>query len=270
MIKDEHGDIEYGECGRGPTIVLTPGSCSTGAAWRPVIATWNGQFRCVTTSLLGYGRTAERCTANDTSISHEVDALELVIRKAGEPVHLVGHSFGGLVSLAVALADRVPLESLVILEAPVMELLRESGDSRHYRLFRQMTDSYFADFASGNAEAVAEMIDFYGGVGTFASWPPRVRSYAIETTAVNILDWKSAYSFPLHPAALASLEVRTLIVRGGASHPAAYRANTLLGETMRHAVSATIDRAAHFMISTHADKVGQLIAEHVRGVGMGC
>jgi pimeloyl-ACP methyl ester carboxylesterase len=269
MIEDVGGRIDYDECGLGPTIVLTPGSCSTGAAWRPVIATWNGQFRCVTTSLLGYGRTAERRTAHDTSISHEVDVLELVIRKAGGPVHLVGHSFGGLVALAVALANRVPLASLIILEAPVAELLRESGEHRHYRAFRRMTDVYFAEFADGNAEAIAAMIDFYGGAGTFASWPPRVRAYAIETTAVNVLDWESVYSFPLHPAPLAALEVRALILRGGASHPAVHRANTLLGEKMRHAVAATIDGAAHFMIATHADRVGQLIAEHVHRVEMG-
>ena len=48
MIEEPRGRIDYAECGTGPTIVLVPGSCSTGAASRPVIATWNGQFRCVT------------------------------------------------------------------------------------------------------------------------------------------------------------------------------------------------------------------------------
>jgi pimeloyl-ACP methyl ester carboxylesterase len=46
MIEEPRGRIDYDECGAGPTIVLVPGSCSTGAAWRPVMATWNGQFRC--------------------------------------------------------------------------------------------------------------------------------------------------------------------------------------------------------------------------------
>ena len=68
MIEEPRGRIDYDECGSGPTIVLVPGSCSTGAAWRSVIATWNGQFRCVTTSLLGYGGTAERRTADDPDI----------------------------------------------------------------------------------------------------------------------------------------------------------------------------------------------------------
>jgi len=54
-----------------------------------VIAAWEGRFRCVTTSLLGYGRTAERRTADDPCISHEAEILEAVIRKTGGPVHLV-------------------------------------------------------------------------------------------------------------------------------------------------------------------------------------
>ena len=106
--------IDYEETGDGPTIVLVPGSCSTGAAWRPVVAALNGRFRCVTTSLLGYGGTTERRSAGDASIWHEADMLEVVIRRAARPVHLVGHSFGGLVALAVALRGRVALESLTI------------------------------------------------------------------------------------------------------------------------------------------------------------
>jgi pimeloyl-ACP methyl ester carboxylesterase len=69
MIEEARGRIDYDECGVGPTVVLVPGSCSTGAAWRPVAAAWHAQFRCVTTSLLGYGGTAERRTTGDPSIA---------------------------------------------------------------------------------------------------------------------------------------------------------------------------------------------------------
>ena len=264
MIEDAGGSIEYDEHGSGPTVVLVPGSCSTGAAWRPVIAAWNGQFRYVTTSLLGYGRTAERRTPRDPSISHEVDMLEQVIRKAGGRVHLVGHSFGGLVALALALRNQTHVASLAIAEAPAPEILRHKGEHHHYRTFRRMTDAYFADFDAGNRAAIGAMIDFYGGAGTFASWPPRVRDYAIDTTPINLLDWAGAYGFPLSGAALAAIEIPVLVLWGAASHPAVQRANALLAECMSATV-ATIQGAAHFMISTHADEVGDLIAQHVRG-----
>ena len=263
MLDQPRECIDYDESGAGPTIVLVPGSCSTGAAWRPVIASLHGRFRCVTTSLLGYGGTVERRTARDPSIAHEADVVEWVIRKAGGRVHLVGHSFGGLVALAVALRNEVDLASLTLLEPPALELLRERNEHRHYSTIRRMADTYFASFKSGNEEAISMMMDFYGGDGTFASWPPKVRAYAVKTTPVNILDWSSAYGFPLSAALLRTVDIPTLVINASGSHAAMQTINALVSECMRRASVATIKRAAHFMPMTHADEVASLIAQHV-------
>jgi pimeloyl-ACP methyl ester carboxylesterase len=265
MIEHERGRIDYDETGDGPTVVLVPGSCSTGAAWRPVVSHWNNTFRCVTTSLLGYGGTAERRTAGDADISHEAEIIEAVIRRAACPVHLVGHSFGGLTALAVALRKKVPLLSLTIAEAPGPEILRHTGEREHYRAFRDMTEAYFTAFRAGEKAAIEQMIDFYGGAGTFASWPQRVRDYAIDATPVNILDWSSAYGFALTPALLGTVELPALVLWGEASHPAARRANELLGRHMPNALALAIPGAAHFMIATHANEVAGAIARHVAG-----
>ena len=63
-----------------------------------------------------------------------------------------------------------------------------------------MSRAYSDAFDAGETDAIARMVDFYGGAGTFAAWPQRVRDYAIETTSANLLDWKSAYGFRLTPA----------------------------------------------------------------------
>ena len=39
MIEDLRGRVDYDEAGAGSTVVLVPGSCSTGAAWRPMLRT---------------------------------------------------------------------------------------------------------------------------------------------------------------------------------------------------------------------------------------
>jgi pimeloyl-ACP methyl ester carboxylesterase len=262
MIEDSRGNIDYDESGQGPAIVLVPGSCSTGAAWRPIISRWQSRFRCVTTSLLGYGGTAERRTPVDSDISHEAEILESVIRRAACPVHLVGHSFGGLSALAVALRNRVPLLSLAILEAPAPEILRQMGEYAHYRSFREMTDIYFSMFQAGDRNAIQQMVDFYGGAGTFAGWPQRVRDYAIETTATNILDWASGYGFQLTRSSLAKIDIPTLVLWGANSQPAVQRTNQLLAQCTK-ASAVTVGGAAHFMISTHPEQAARTLAQHV-------
>jgi pimeloyl-ACP methyl ester carboxylesterase len=174
-------------------------------------------------------------------------------------------AFGGLTALAVALRKKVPLLSLTIAEAPGPEILRHTGEREHYRAFRDMTEAYFTAFRAGEKAAIEQMIDFYGGAGTFASWPQRVRDYAIDATPVNILDWSSAYGFALTPALLGTVEIPALVLWGEASHPAARRANELLGRHMPNALALAIPGAAHFMIATHANEVAGAIARHVAG-----
>jgi pimeloyl-ACP methyl ester carboxylesterase len=263
MIDDPRGRIDYEEAGSGPTLVLVPGSCSTGAAWRPMMAAWNGRFRCVTTSLLGYGGTAERRDPRAPTIEPEIEVIEAVIRRAGSPVHLVGHSFGGSVVLATALRNRVAIASLSIVEAPVAPLLRHLREEVHYASFRRMTDIYFAAHARGDAEAVAEMIDFYGGAGTFASWPSRLRAYAVESTHVNIVDWACGYAFPGSVEQLATLNIPALVIWGGSSPAAVQRANELLADHLPRSRRMTVAGAAHFMIATHVPVVAAAIAEHI-------
>ena len=93
-------------------------------------------------------------------------------------MHLVGHSFGGLSAVAVALRGRVPLRSLTIAEAPAPEILRHMGETQHYQAFRKMSDAYSGAYRAGNERRDRTMVDFYGGAGTFAGWPQRVRDYA--------------------------------------------------------------------------------------------
>src|SRR5262249_24119562 len=154
-------------------------------------------------------------------MTREVEIVEQVVRRAAgprhKPVHLVGHSFGGVTELAVALRGKVRLASLVVAEAPAPGILRACNQTAHYDAFRAMTDRYLTAFQRGEREAIAGMVDFYGGAGTFASWPARVREYAVATTPVNILDWASGYGWSPPMAMLRDLDLPTQVVCGADS-----------------------------------------------------
>ena len=142
MVEYPARRIDYREQGSGPTLLFVPGSWSTGALWRGVIALLGDRFRAVTTSLLGYGDTEERRTPDDLSIDREIDVIEAVIQRTNSDVHLVGHSYGSTVCLATALRDRTKIASMTLIEATPFNLLRHSGDRGLYEQVRAMADAY--------------------------------------------------------------------------------------------------------------------------------
>jgi hypothetical protein len=70
----------------GPTLVPVPGSYSTGAAWRPIMAALGKALPVrdgEPARIWRNGRTPDHAGG---SIAHEAEAVEAVIRKTGAPV----------------------------------------------------------------------------------------------------------------------------------------------------------------------------------------
>jgi pimeloyl-ACP methyl ester carboxylesterase len=263
MIEDARGHIDYTEEGSGPTVVLVPGSWGTRSAWRAVMAALDGRFRFVTTSLLGYGGTEERRSESDVSIDHEAAIIEAVIRHAGGAVHLVGHSYGALACLAVAIRRAVPLLSLSLLEPTGVNLLRRAGQFGLHEQISAVRDAYFRAFASGEKEAARHIIDLHDGEGSFDALPPRVRDYIVATTRTNILDWRSGMNMDEPLPAYAAIAAPSLILRGGRAHPYVARSAEILCAAMPNASLEVVPGAAHSMMSTHGGEVARLIRTHI-------
>ena len=264
MLQDRHGSIDYGEEGAGPTIVFVPGSWATGSAWRGVIAGLNGRFRTVTTSLPGYGGTRDRRTAADTSIDRQAQIVEAVIRRAGGPVHLVGHSFGALACLDVALCGLLPLMSLTLIEPVTFGLLRQQGECTLHEQFIAMREDYVRSFENGDREAARRVVDYLGGQGSFDALPSRIREYMVQTTPAHVLDMRSVFDPPL--AALANILLPTLVIRGERSVHSLQRSAETLSCALANASLRTISEAGHFMTATHTTEVAELIGDHVSRV----
>jgi pimeloyl-ACP methyl ester carboxylesterase len=172
MLQDKHGQIDYCEEGMGPTIVFVPGSWASGSVWRGVIEALGGRFRTVTTSLPGYGGTRDRRTTADVSINRQAEIVEAVIQRAGGPVHLVGHSFGALACLDIALCGLSPLMSLTLIEPVAFGLLRQQGETSLYDQFVAMRDDYFDAVEDGDKGAARRVVDYLDGEGSFDAAPP--------------------------------------------------------------------------------------------------
>lgn len=268
MITHPQGTVEYQEIGHGQTIVFVPGSFSTGSSWRNINTPLSERYRTVTTSLCGYGKTQERRRPGGTHIDDEVDVLEAVLKRADAPVHLIAHSFGASVALALAARRNPKLLSMTLLEPTAFNLLDLGGESALNQEVHAMTDRYMTEWQGGNQQAVRHVIDFYGEAGTFDSYPPAVQEKLISQTPTNILDWKTGRAGSIKLADFTAVKVPTLVVCGGASHMAMQRCNQLLVDYLPQAQIMTLEGANHFMIGTHASDLTHAIEQHIRAVGL--
>jgi pimeloyl-ACP methyl ester carboxylesterase len=256
-------NIEYAERGKGPALLFVPGSFGTGSGWRPVIEKLGDGYRFITTSLLGYGMTAERRPLGNTNTTQQTDVLDGIFERIAAPVHVIAHSYGGLSVLAHALHGKHKPRSLTLVEANPFSILRTAEHESLFAMFGAMTDVYFAEFEAGKPDAARHVIDFYGGAGTFDAFPPKVRDYVIATTPNNIRDWTSGAPFAPALAEYATITAPTLVIRGLKGHPAMMRIAELLAANIPGATLRGIEGGSHFLPSTHANEVAKLVIAHV-------
>lgn len=250
---------DYVEEGTGPNLLFIPGSFSTHAAWRPMQKWLQPGYRTIGTSLSGYGGTVETRTRGDFAMRHELRIIEDAARRAGGPVHLIGHSFGGTVAIAAALARTIDVASLSLFEANPLALLDGSSAQHLYRDVLGLSHAFRSAVDAGEADAAALIIDYWGGPGTFAAMPDAVRDYCRKTVAVNAIDWLTVFSFEAALDDYAALDIPVLLVRGELANPAMVEMTGMLRRILPRARSAVVEGAGHFLITTHAQKCAALL-----------
>lgn len=251
--------IDCVESGTGPAVLFLPGSYSTTAAWRQVQRHLSPGYRLVTTSLNGYGGTTDTRTLQDCDIRHEVQVVQELVRHLGQPVHLVGHSFGGTVALAAALSHTVDIASLSLFEANPIPLIREHGGGRLYDETLRMSQAFEAAVNAGEQDAPARIIDFWGGPGVFAAMPDAVKAYCRETATVNVLDWRSVTS-EITTRDCAGLDIPVLLVRGSEANPAMVAITDTLRDCLPDVRHFAVEGAGHFLITSHAPRCAELLS----------
>ena len=259
-------NVDCQDSGAGPALLFLPGSYSTAAAWRPIQRLLEPRWRLVTTSLRGYGESTDTRSPDDFSMRHEVKLVEALCRHIGQPVHLVGHSFGGTIALATALAARVPVASLSLFEGNPIDILRGRDGGVLYQETRRMSRAFEAAVHAGEPDAPGRIIDFWGGSGAYAALPDAVKAYCRQTAAVNVLDWHTAFGFKVTVSDCASLKLPVLLVRGERANPAMTGITAALQRCLPNARPHVVEAAGHFLVSSHAPACAALLSSFLDGV----
>ena len=263
MINTDYRNIDLVTSGTGHNILFVPGSFSTPAAWKSVQEKLPQKYRFLTTSLCGYGKTAETRALDDYFIDHEIDVLNNIIDQIQEPVHLVGHSFGGVVCFAAALIGKAEIKSVTTYEANPVGLLKSSS-KQGYRTLNAIRKKFETEYFSGELGAARIVIDYWGGEGSFASMPTEVQDYCKSTTFANVLDWRTGFSFLKSKKDYQNLSLPCLIIRGERANFEMIEITNALSNSIPNSKTAIVSEANHFLITSHPTACANLLADFLQ------
>ena len=240
--------------GEGPPLVLVHGATADHTTWRtsgPLLAT---RHTLHAIDRRGRGRSGDAPPGIPYAIEREFDDLANVVdtiaAESGQPVDVVGHSYGGRIGLGAALRT-ANLRRLVVYEGapPPTEGRGYQADGTLGRIEELV--------ASGDRdEALATfMRDIVGmpeaDLDAFRAdpiWP--VRAFAVGTT---IRELRAEVSPAASLEALGAVRQPVLQILGGASAPVFGEATRALDARLRNGRVVTIDGARHAAHHTHAD-----------------
>ena len=259
------GQAFYREAGRGPAVVCIHASASSSSQWRLLTERLAGRFRVLAADLYGAGKSPAWPGGRPLSLADEVALLRPVLAAASEPFHLVGHSYGGAVALAAALAEPERVASLVLFEPVLFSvLIAEDPTQPAAREIVAVRDETVAALERGDPHASgARFVDYWMGDGAWAVMPaPRREALASAMSGVRA-EWDAAFREPTPLSAFAALDVPVLYITGSESPASARGVARLLTKTLPRVTTIEVEGAGHMGPVTHPDRVNALIERYL-------
>ena len=248
----------------GPEVLALHCSLASSTAWGGVAAQIEGRARLTAPDLIGHGRAADW----DSARPYAEQALEAIaahipseLEPEPGPVHLVGHSFGGVLALALALGRPEAVRSLTLIE-PVL-FCAASGPGREAA--DAVLDGMEGHLRRGNLEAAAEIfLGLWGGGQPFESLPQAQQNYSAARMPLiaaqqRVLFEDSQYLL----SRLGTCTMPVLLLEGAESPPVIGEILDRLQTDLLRVRREVIEGAGHMAPISHPEAVARAIASQL-------
>ncbi|HYR26782.1 MAG TPA: alpha/beta hydrolase [Aquabacterium sp.] len=238
--------------GSGSPIVFVHGSYATTSTWKKMIEQLSQQHTCIAIKLPGHCGTPDPEDFANPSVETELDLIERVVRHVtDEPIHLVGHSYGGVVTLSQALKGTLPIEQLTLFEPVATWVLDLMGDTEMQARVDAFLARYREDAANNVPYACGQVIDFWGGGNDFEPLPAFVKDAMAPLLGNNLRHWDLCTGIQHSRAELQNLTIPTRIVCGSRSNAVAHAIADHLHRELPHSKRYEVEGASHAMVTSH-------------------
>jgi pimeloyl-ACP methyl ester carboxylesterase len=245
--------------GAGAPVLLLHGSASSAAMWTPVIDTLKSRFRVLAPDLLGYGRTDSWPAGHDYSLDDEVRLIAPLVMNHPEGVHVVGHSYGGVVALQLARSGVVALRSLTLIEPVAFHAMRDAGEPQAWSEIDAFRKAFVDRMAAGETEsAMRDFVDYWSLAGTWDAMDEAARAQMRRAAGKIVLDFQAAFADP-GPDPFRDIRLPVHLIAGDRSPPLVQRIAAVLARSLPSASLQIVAGANHLLPATHHRLLSELL-----------
>ncbi|MCK6452864.1 MAG: alpha/beta fold hydrolase [Alphaproteobacteria bacterium] len=258
--------VGYSDEGDGQPILLVHGSATSRRFWNPIAAELTARHRVLAVDLFGYGESAPWPAERMLTPADEGALIDAVAARAGGPVHLVGHSYGGALAAEYAARNPGRVASLVLIEPSAFNLLRAAEDAAIRAEIEDLALAHIALVLHGRlAEAAELFMTYWVGTEAWRAMPEARRRAIVAAMPKVAAEWRLICFRLGGIATYARLPRWTTLICGGATKRPSRRIVELVRAFLPDAGYAEIAGAAHMAPLTHPAAVTAAIAAHLAG-----
>ena len=247
-----------------PVVLLHSGGMSS-RQWRKLGEALSTTHRVITPDFLGSGENPLWPQGEPFDFSADVDVIQELVEGLGEPAHVVGHSYGGLI--AVTLARRAParIRSLTVYDPVAFGVLYGANDAEGLESLAQIGGNpIFTDSALGGGDAWFDVfVDYWNGPGAWRAMTPAARASFLRVGRKVFYEVTSLMKDRTPAPGYAGALAPALCLAGERSPAAAQRVVALLTAALPRGRAQTVRGAGHMGPLTHAAIVNEAIVAHI-------
>jgi pimeloyl-ACP methyl ester carboxylesterase len=237
-----------------PVLLIHSGGF-TSRQWRRLAELLAPRHRVIAPDLLGYG--AARWPAGKPF--HFREDVALLAGLLDEPAHVVGHSYGGLLALQLALARPESVRRIAVYEPVTFGLLDEPEDAAVCASIGSLGD-YRPDAAGVDEPWLERFVDWWQGAGAWRALGAPTRQAFCDVGWKLSQEVASLAADRTDRARYAAITAPTLILAGERTQPAELHVVRKLARTLPHATLQLFPGLGHMGPITHAATVNDAIA----------
>ena len=271
QVKANGAVFNYTDNGSGEPIVFVHGALEDYRTWDAQIDTFSKHLRIIT-----YSRRFNFPNQNVESIkkfSAETEAEDLAAfisqLKLGR-VHLVGHSFGGIISLYVAKKHPELVRSLTLSEPGLISWLPDLPggkilyDEFNNKLWKPVRKAFEK---KDSTEVLKQTLNYFAGADVLDQLPPEAKTQLV----VNLPEWKAIAFSPqafsdFKKEYFKNIKEHVLLLSGGQTFPFMQLINQELKSVLPDAQQYHLEEGTHDYWLTHPQQMGEAVLKFLQAL----